>query len=1179
MPQVSILRRGIKKNLFDGLGEVFGGLVLLAYVLAIVVFLVAALLALFLAALLHLQGGLYLGFVILVLLVGIAAAITIIVLHRRAKKEKEQLGEDAGTAAASELDLMLADAHRKLRTSQQGAKSLESMPLLYLLGDAGSAKTSIVLKSGLDPELLAGSATLDGDQVPTGVINLWFTKTAALLEVGLTVRQSLALLGRLVHRTRARAYRSAFGSGAAPRAVIVCLSADQLLAADAGQSLMASARSTGAQLREISRLLGMPVPVYVIVSKLDRVPHFAEYVRNLSDAEVRQVLGLPLPRSDASAGVYAEQASRVLAGQIDSLVYKLGEFRVEMLDRENDSASVSSVYEFPREMGKVRKNLNQYLVELCKPSQLSANPYLRGFYFTGVRARVVERAAAVAPAAVEMSTPQNAGATQFLDLSMMRAAAARTAAAPPVMTATRVPQWTFLPRLLPEVILGDRSALTATRQSAPAKLFRRILFGTLALLFLIYTVFLVISYFNNAALERRIQNDARALPTADATATSYPGLGELRALDDLRQTILELDGYQQTHPPLSYRFGLYQGDKLATEARNVYFDRFRPMLLNPAQNNFLSYMGGLPNAPPAQVQGDSNAYLAAYNALKAYLITTSPPGGHPEKSDPSFLTPVFRDAWVNSRTIDDSQKNLAAQQIDFYAKELLRQPPYQIAPNDHAVAHTQAYLNGFLGNTRIYQNMLVDADKAGTLIDFNRMYPDAVRWVRDDRTVRGAFSRNGFDVMDAALKNPAKYAQGERWVLGDTSSQLPDLATLASSLRSTYESDYVAAWTAFVQNAHVTRYGSLDEASAELDALSGPTSPILELLFTVSHNTAVPDDVIGKIFQPAQAVVDPNSTNRYAGPGIDTYLPALAALKAAVDQARPNPKWRQDAAAFQPILTAATGATNQAITPISLKFFVDPNRSRHVETTIKDRMTDPIQFVADLAPAPGAPANGKGQEVCNAVYPLLGKFPFALSANAPRASLGDVNAVFAPNTGSLWTNYATDLNQVVALSGSHYGLAPTAPPKANPRFAQYFDRLAHVSSTLYPGGLPSPSFKFTLRFLPGNGVSTATFVVDGQQITSQPFTWNGATAKKTTLVYDNNEAFSFDGTWSLFEMVRGASRITHPTGAGYRLEYQITIAGHPTGKVVTFELAGDGAEFLVGDAFRDLSCVKPVVFK
>ena len=56
---------------------------------------------------------------------------------------------------------------------------------------------------------------------------------------------------------------------------------------------------------------------------------------------------------------------------------------------------------------------------------------------------------------------------------------ARSPIQPPKMIfSKRVPQWTFLPRLFPEVILGDKSALSATQQTAPARrLFRRIPFG------------------------------------------------------------------------------------------------------------------------------------------------------------------------------------------------------------------------------------------------------------------------------------------------------------------------------------------------------------------------------------------------------------------------------------------------------------------------------------------------------------------------------------------------------------------------------------------------------------------------------------------------------------------------------------------------------------------------------
>jgi len=624
---------------------------LLAYLLAIIIVVIAAALAFGLAALLHLQGLTYVLFVVILLLIGIAAAVTIVVLHHRNKKQKALEGDAADSAARSELDLLLNDANRKLRESQQGAKSLESLPLVYILGDPGSAKTTMVLQSGLEPELLAGSASQSGEQASTQILNLWYTRFAAFLEIGPTIRQSSALLARLMHRTRATAYRSAFGTGAPPRAVIVCLSADQLLAPQGADSLLGSARTAGAQLREISRVFGMPVPIYVIVTKIDRVPHFEEYVRNLSEDEVRQVLGAPLGRIDSSAGTYADQASRTLSTAIDALVFKLGGFRVEMLHRENEPANVPGVYEFPREFGKLRKNLSQYLVELCKPSQLSANPYLRGFYFAGVRARVVERVAA-APVAAQAPVAKDAGATQFLNLSSLRAQAAGQAAAP-VVTSARVPQWTFLPRLLPEAILGDKSALASTRQSAPARLFRRILFGSMALVFALFTVLILISYFKNAELERRIREDAHALPLE--TATPNPNLSDLRTMDDLRQVIVQLDEFEHNGPPLSYRFGLYQGNKLAERARHVYFDRFRPIFLEPTQGGFREYMRPLPDAPQDQVASDTSVYQGAYNPLKAYLITTD----HPEKSQTTFLTPIFFQFWKGTRTVDAEQEQLA----------------------------------------------------------------------------------------------------------------------------------------------------------------------------------------------------------------------------------------------------------------------------------------------------------------------------------------------------------------------------------------------------------------------------------------------------------------------------------------------------------------------------------------
>ena len=310
---------------------------MLVYLLVFAVVLVAALLAFGLAFLLHLQGIWFILFVSIVLLLGIGAAVVILVIHFRRKKEREA-GDTVAAGVPGELDLLLNDANRKLKTAQQGSRTLNALPLIYILGDAGTAKTTQVMRSGLDPELLGGTAPRSGEAVPTPLVNLWITREAALLEAGEAIRQTPSLLTRLIERTRPKAYKSAFGEGAAARAAVVCLSAEQLQAADAGTALMASARATGAQLREISRLLGTPLPVYVLVTKLDRVPYFADFVRNLSNEEAEEVTQDVFARVASTIGTFESDPKR---GSFRGWLMNLTRWRITDKFRERPKAVAS----------------------------------------------------------------------------------------------------------------------------------------------------------------------------------------------------------------------------------------------------------------------------------------------------------------------------------------------------------------------------------------------------------------------------------------------------------------------------------------------------------------------------------------------------------------------------------------------------------------------------------------------------------------------------------------------------------------------------------------------------------------------------------------------------------------------------------------------------------------------
>ena len=1154
---------------------------MLVYLLIVAIVLIALLLCIGASFLLHLQGGSLVLFVVLTLVLAAVAAGTILYLHLRGKKREGQDGEAVATEATAEIDLLINDANRKLKASkQQGSKSLDELSLLYILGDAGSAKTTLVTRSGLEPELLAGTAPRAGeaDVIPTPLLNVWFTRQAGLLELGHGLRANESLLTRLVQRSRPNAYRSAFGSGASPRAAVVCVAAKLLLN---GESSLASARATGSQLREISRVLGAALPVYVIVTKLDEIPHFTEYVRNLSNEEVGRVLGTTIKPSEASAGVYADNATRELSSVLDALSYSLGEFRVEILSRETQQGNAPMVYEFPREFTKLRGNLTQYMVELCKPSQLSTNPYLRGFYFCGVRAQVVEQEN-VADSALAAKPAQNMGATQYLSVASVKQATTRPAKNP-VFSSVRVPQWAFLPRLFPDVILNDKTILVASRQTAPAQLFRRTLFAVLGTLCGIYLILLVISFFNNLALEHRITDAARSLPVVSPTATGSPGLGDLQMLDQLRQVILQLDGFHHDGPPWSYRFGLYQGDKLAIQARHVYFDRFRPLLLNTTQANFVTYLKALPDAAGGVAGDDSSSYDNSYKPLRAYLITTT----NPTYSTADFLSPIFLQYWVAARTVDPEQQRLVRLQADFYANELARKNPYSIDAETSSVTHARKYLSSFGGTARIYQNMLTAAEKATSSINFNKKYPGSAESVLEPEVVRGAFTRAGFDAMQEAIRNPDRYVRGETWVIGDQGVQTIDKTSLANQLATTYSSDYVKAWQSFLAGGKLVGCGGASPAGLKptaglLDRLSRPDSPLLEFFYTISHNTAVNDPNIKKIFKSTQALVDSEAVDAFIGPGNKVYMDAIVPLSVAVGLLAKNAPATMDAAAFTSIGASLQTGLN-AVAQTQQTMSVDS--LFQTEKKVTALLKAPIECAERLVPAAGAAVNAAGAQMCKLMSPVLLKQPFSPSATA-QATVAEVDSVFAPDTGSLWVTYNGVLKPLLAQQGSQYVPAPNPAGSATPAFAAFFSHAARISSALYPAGAKSPAFSFTLRPVASKEIEGATLVMDGQRLpggaSSQQFNWNGASASQASLAYNHGESLRSQGTWSLFQLVHHA-KATVPAPGQLRLEFPIEVSGQPmilsdgTPMVVRFDLSGTGVDILGPGGLSGLHCVAPVV--
>ena len=138
-----------------------------------------------------------------------------------------------------------------------------------------------------------------------------------------------------------------------------------------------------------------------------------------------------------------------LTKAFDEIFYSLAERRILLLPREHEGDKLPGIYEFPRELRKLRTLLVQFLVDLARPSQLGTNPFLRGFYFTGVRPVVVDDVIAAQAVPVEVAEAAfDGGATQIF-----RGVGSHVQAAPVAVRSggsRRMPQWVFLTSLFNE---------------------------------------------------------------------------------------------------------------------------------------------------------------------------------------------------------------------------------------------------------------------------------------------------------------------------------------------------------------------------------------------------------------------------------------------------------------------------------------------------------------------------------------------------------------------------------------------------------------------------------------------------------------------------------------------------------------------------------------------------------
>jgi type VI secretion system protein ImpL len=1066
--------------------------------------------------------------------------------------------------------------------------SFDAMPLVLVAGIEGSCKTTIVTRSGLDAQLLAGDAGGSSGETPakTESANLWIARENVLAEAGGSVLADGDRWRRLSRELRGSGFAAALGRGEpAPRAVVVCVPCDLFYQGGAGQQLDDAATLLRARLGELATTWGLAVPVYVLFTKADRIPHWEDWVAPFSRDEVKAPLGAALPfdvASGAAAGGYAERLVPRLESAFRHIAASLAGWRLELLGRESVLDRRLGSYEVPREVAKLAPAAIRFLTEICRPQQLGVSPMLRGFYFVGARPVVVTDVAG-APAAARQTPAaapvESASATALFKYGAVQAPAPQQPAAYTPGAARRVPQWTFLERFFPDVVMADHGAEAAARGGVRVSRLRRALLGGGIAAAVLLVAGVGISWARNSSLTQRTTERARAvaaLPivTASPGTFAFPSAEALRTLDGLRAMMDTLSELER-HPKLGMRMGLWQVPALRNEARRVWMAGYKAQLHDVAWTALVDTLRALPDQPVAD-----DDYGARYGQLRAYLITTA----EPARSTPELVAPVLLTSWRRGQQVDADIQGLARRQFELYASELPRGNPFPQQADGFLVAHSRAYVSRFTGEEQIYRFMLAEASKATPPARLIALAPGANGVVSSTGDVEGAFTAPGWAFMQQALRDGGRFFDGEQWVMGDQATIAPqDRDRILTSLRARYRDDYANRWRGWVRGLAVVRPSSVRDASAKLGAIGGAQSPLLAALAMAARNTAV-DSSMAAAFQPVQVVTPGTITDKFVSPSNEQYVKAVIGAQVALEQAANLPP-ATDTASAVALVQGATTALNQVTTgkgaarEIAGKFAVGAEAAQ-VGPAVQALLLAPfdnaesalrpltgVRFTqrapraggggggAPVGPPPNAAQlNARGANVCALSAPILAKFPFNAEATTA-ATMAEVKQMLAPNTGAIWSFYNERLQGILQKQGNRYQAVP-GPVTVSSEFEEFFNRAARISNAMFGGG-DEPHFTVQVKGVATKDVPTI-ILSNGSQgakfsaaTPATTFSWpqvpaGGASLKieyKSGLRGRDQTLASGTGEWALFRVFTRAGKWEDSGGGNYRVTFNSSDRG------------------------------------
>jgi type VI secretion system protein ImpL len=786
-------------------------------------------------------GGSYLGLgaterVVLIALILLTWPFAILIAYYRKKKQEQKAALPApgqgpappsaqpGTKLAAparayeELTRGAEEAVQWLRSTRLGgAKASDAayaLPWFIVAGPSASGKTSLVLASGLSFHALPSQRQAEQNLIrPTRGCDWRVTDAAILIDTagryqsdGQDRDEWAALIETL---KKYRAARPVDG-------LLVVVNAEQILRAS-DMEIEQQAKVLRARLDEAMQRAGNRFPVYLIFTHLDRVEGFSDFFRTLKPEERGQVWGATIPL-DQTAGAHA-----LFDPEFDLLFDTLMRRRLRRLSVIEPPDKQIRLFNFPLQFGDTRAKLGMFTSILFRPNPFSESPMLRGFYFVGHGTN-----GAVPARAADDGAAQAAGESRFTE------------------------------KFFKEVLLSDRNLAAAFQaQKRRPPLGRYVLIGSAALLIAALLTGLVVSFVTNNRLIERATEKAiavRNINQADgdrdvSLKSEVQTRDELRAVEELRKVLAELDEYERGARPLYLRFGLYSGHDIYENARVIYFTsvnkRFAKRMFIDIENDLKRFADGQvamvsAGAPGAASQPNQETLGKYYDLLKAYFMLSNI---EKEKIDPFFLYGQLEPYWKKFATAQTQGE--ALEQLKFYTRQLSygltgKGDPSTLKVNEDLVVRVGNKLKAYPAADRYYKRVINETNQKTQSIDVDAILKGKdTGIVTGTYAVPGSFTVEGYQQhMIEAFEKAPQAIKEEDWVMvkAKARSETTNESVDVEALKRRYFREYIDEWQKFMNGLSVREFKK-DDAVETLRTLRKPDSPLVRIMEEIVRQT------------------------------------------------------------------------------------------------------------------------------------------------------------------------------------------------------------------------------------------------------------------------------------------------------------------------------------------------------